>query len=149
VKQKPQNETQGEQRVSKENTKEFYDMASLEEDIMNSSIKGSEEKKKPEKKETPEQPSDDELRVFRNLVFPRGISQPGSQLSQLGAEKKTLGLFSNRMSVNHSNSTVRTNLENLKRRSTETTFNMKKVKLSDDFAVKNVQQKLSSFGSFL
>ena len=80
------------------------------------------------------------------MIYPRGVSQPGSQLGQ---ENKSLGLFANRMVVNHSNTTVRTGLENLKRKSTESTFNMKKVKLSDDFVAKNnVQQKLSAFGSF-
>lgn len=51
--QKSQNEIQMEQ-FAKENIKDFYDMALLEEDTKNYSIKGSEEKQKP-KKETPEQ----------------------------------------------------------------------------------------------
>jgi len=91
---------------------------------------------------------DAQLRTFRNLIYPKGISQPSNQLNQ--ENKSSLGLFANRMGITGSNSTVRTNLENLRRKSANTeTFNMKKVKLSDDLAIKNnVQQKLSSFGTF-
>ena len=50
--QKSQNEIQME-KLAKENIQDFYDMASLEEETKNYSIKGSEEKQKP-KKETPD-----------------------------------------------------------------------------------------------
>ena len=89
------------------------------------------------------------MRTFRNLIYPKGISQPSSQLGQEN-KGSGLGLFANRMQISGSNSTVRTKLEDLRRKSATTeTFNMKKVKLSDDLAIKNnVQQKLSSFGNF-